>query len=191
MQSGNTHLLCLPAEILVMFTRHLEYAYEINSLAQTCQQLYSVANDSLFSYFAKECSPRGLDRIVKNDNARALYKLLMNGLNFDQYFRTTGHSTPILLTVDTDLSKIAELLLVYSEVLLKSDQCKYGSSLGGPGHRAHENDLEKTLYQAAIKGSLGVLKVLASSEAVGKWQIPLALAHAVNRGQIASVRYLI
>lgn len=191
MQSASTHLLCLPPEILVMITLHLEYAYEMNCLAQTCQQLYSIANNCLFSYYAKECSPRGLDRIVKNDNARALYKLLMNGLNFDQYFRTTGHSTPILLTVDTDLSRIAELLVVYSEFSLKSDQCKYGSSLGGPGHRAYEDDLEKTLYRAAIKGSLGVLKVLASSAAVKKWQISLALAYAVNRGQLASARYLI
>lgn len=105
----------------------------------------------------------------EEDNTRALYELLMNGLNFDQYFRTTGRSTPILLTFDTDLSETVELLLVYNENLLKRDQYKYGSSLGDPGHRAHENDLEKTLSWASIKGSLGVLKVLASPEEVGKW----------------------
>ncbi|KAJ6019797.1 ankyrin [Penicillium canescens] len=191
MQYDIKNLLCLPAEILEMITLHLEYAYEINSLSQTCQRLYSIASSCLFSYYTKECSPRGLERIVKNDNTGALYKLLVNGLNFDRYFRITGHSTPIHLTVDKDLSRIAELLVVYSEVFLQSDRCKYGSSLGGPGHRAHEDELERTLYRAANKGSLGVMKVLASSAAVNKWQRAVALAYAVNRGHLALARYLI
>lgn len=191
MQFDVNNLLCFPPEILEMITLHLEYAYEINSLAQTCHRLYSIANSCLFRHYAKECSPRGLVRIVKNDNARALYRLLVNGLNFDQYFRITGHSTPILLTVDKDLSGIAGLLVNYSELILQSDRCKYGSSLAGPGHRAHEDDLEKALYRAANKGSLGVMKVLASSAALKKWQMAIALVYAVNQGHLALARYLI
>ncbi|KAJ5577664.1 ankyrin [Penicillium hispanicum] len=191
MQYDVKNLLCFPFEILEMITLHLEYAYEINSLAQTCHRLYSVANSCLFRYYAKECSPRGLVRIIKNNNIRALHKLLVNGLDFNQYFRTTGHSTPILLTVNKDLSRIAELLVVYSEEILQDDRCKYGSSLGRPDHRVHENDLQSTLYRAANKDSLGVLKVLASSAAVGKWQPPIALAYAVSQGHLALARYLI
>ncbi|KAI9035667.1 ankyrin repeat domain-containing protein [Aspergillus affinis] len=174
-----------------IITLQLEYAYEINSLSQTCQRLYNIANNHLFRCYAKECSPRGLERVVKNNNARALYKLLTNGLSFDQYFRTTGYATTIMLTVETDLSKIAELLVAYSEVCLKSDRCKYGLSVCGPGHREYEDDLEGALYRAAIKGSLGVTKVLVSSTGVKKWQKPLALAYAVSRGQLALARYLI
>ena len=94
------------------------------------------------------------------------------------------------MTVDKDLSRIAELLVVYSEVFLQSDRYKYSSSLGGPGHRAHEDDLERALYRAANKGSLGVIKVLASSAAVEKWQKAVALAYAVNQGHSALARYL-
>ncbi|PLB46032.1 hypothetical protein P170DRAFT_429189 [Aspergillus steynii IBT 23096] len=79
MQSASANLLCLPVKILEIITLHLEYAY------------------------TKECSPWGLERVVKNNNTRALFNLLVNGLDFNQYFRTTGRSTPIILTVYADL----------------------------------------------------------------------------------------
>ncbi|GKZ98279.1 hypothetical protein AnigIFM59636_002686 [Aspergillus niger] len=191
MQSASRNLLQLPVEILEIITLQLEYAYEINSLSQTCRRLYNIANNHLFRCYAKECSPRGLERVVKNSNARALYKLLTNGLNFDQYFCTTGHATPIMLTVEKDLSKIADLLIAYSEVCFKNDRCKYGLSVRGPGHREYEDNLEGALYRAAIKGSLGVTNVLVSSTGVKKWQKSWALAYAVSRGQLALARYLI
>ncbi|KAJ5102459.1 ankyrin [Penicillium argentinense] len=191
MQYGIRNLLCFPNEILEMITQHLEYAYEINSLSRTCRRLYSVPNCCLFAHYAKECSPPGLERIVRNDNTGALYKLLVNGLDFDQYFRMTGRSTPIILAVDKDLSRTAQLLVVYSEVFLQNDRCKYGSSLGSPDHKAHRDDLERTLYRAANKGSLGVVKVLVSSAAVENWQKAIALAYAVDRGHLAVARCLI
>ncbi|KAL6229257.1 hypothetical protein BDW75DRAFT_225386 [Aspergillus navahoensis] len=191
MQSSIPNLTCLPNEILEMIALNLEYAYEVNSLAQTCQQLYGIANHCLFKYYAKECSPHGIERVVMNNNRAALYKLLMNGLNFDEYFRITQRSTPIKLTVDKNLSEVAKLLVVYSEVFLQSDLNKYGSSYGGPGHRAYENDLENALYRAAYKGSLDVLRVLASSSAVHHWQKVFALAYAVSQGHLALAKYLI
>lgn len=191
MQYDIKNLLCFPTEILEMITQHLEYAYEIKSLSETCQRLYSIANGCLFRQYAEKCSPPGLERIVRNDNTGALYKLLVNGLNFDQYFRMTGRSTPIVLTVDKDLSRIAQLLVAYSEVFLQNDRCKYGSSLGSPDHKTHKDDLERTLYRAANKGSLGVVKVLATSAAVERWQMAVALAYAVNQGHLAVARYLI
>jgi hypothetical protein len=74
---------------------------------------------------------------------------------------------------------------------LQSGRYKYSSSLGGPDYRAHEDDLERTLYRAASKGSLGVIKVLTSSVVVEKWQKAITLAYAVNRGHLALARYLI
>lgn len=191
MQPISTHLLCLPTEILEMITIELEYASEVNSFSQTCQLLYSIANHRLFTYFAKECSPRGFDRIVKNNDAGALCKLLVNGASLDQYFRTTGHPTPIRLTVEKDLSKAAKILVVYIEVILKNDERKYGFLPGSPGHREFEDDLERTLYRAAVNGSLGLLKAISSSPAVNWFQRASALAYAVGRGQSESARYLI
>ncbi|CAG8319759.1 unnamed protein product [Penicillium salamii] len=172
MQHDIKNLLCFPTEILEMITEHLEYAYEINSLSQICQRLYNIANGCL-RHYAREFSPPGLERIVRNDNTGALYKLLVNGLSFDKYFRMTGRSTPILLTVDKDLSGIAQLLVVYIEVFLQNDRCRYGSSLGSPNHRAHKDDLERTLYP------------------VENWQKAVALTYAVNQGHLSVARYLI
>lgn len=72
MQFDSKNLLCFPTEILELITEQLEYAYEINSLSQTCQRLYNIANVFLFRHYARECSPLGLERIVMNDNTGAL-----------------------------------------------------------------------------------------------------------------------
>ena len=185
------HLLYLPTEILEMITLQLEYASEVNFLSQTCRRLHSIANHHLFTYLAKECSPRGFECTVKSNDAGALCKLLVNGVSFDQYFRTTGYPTPIRLTVEKDLSIAAALLVVYIEFILENDKRKYGLLPGSPSHREFEDDLERTLYRAAINGSLGVLKAIASSPAVNRFQRLSALAYAVSRGQSASATYLI
>ncbi|KAJ6126137.1 ankyrin [Penicillium samsonianum] len=184
------HFLSLPTEILEFITIALDYASEVNSLSQTCQRLYGVANHRLYVDFA-ECSPRGLDRVVQNDNADALYRLLVNGVSFDQYFRTTGHPTPLRLTVEKDLSNVAKLLVVYLEVLLGNGKSEYRFLPGNPSYREYEDDLEWTLHLTAAKGSLGVLKAIASSLVVKWWQNASALAYAVRWGQLASARYLI
>ncbi|KAJ5477948.1 ankyrin [Penicillium desertorum] len=185
------NLLCLPTEILEMITLHLEYASEVNSLSQTCQRLYSIADRCLYKYYAKECPPHVLDRIVMDDNRDALYKLLVNGLNFHQYFRITDRSTPIIFTVDKDLARIAELLVAYSEVRLQSDRYRYTSSIFDPARREYDRDLEKALCRAAYKGSLGVLKVLVSSPVVTKLYKTIALRHAVKQSHLALAKYLI
>ncbi|KAJ5249560.1 ankyrin [Penicillium chrysogenum] len=185
------HFLSLPTEILELITIELDYASEVNSLSQTCQRLHGVANHRLYVDFAKECSPRGLDRVVQNDNADALYRLLVNGVSFDQYFRTTGHPTPLRLTVEKDLSNVAKLLVVYLEVLLRNGKSEYRFLPGNPSYREYEDDLEWTLHLSAAKGSPGVLKAIASSLVVKWWQNASALAYAVRWGQLASARYLI
>lgn len=169
----------MPTEILEIITLHLEYAYEVNSLSRTCQRLYSIADRSLYKYYAKECPPHVLERIVVDDNRDALYKLLVNGPNFHQYFRMTGRSTPIMLTVDKDLARIAELLVAYSEVRLQSDQYQYA------------RDLEKALCRAAYEGSLGLLKVLVSSPVVTGLYKAIALRYAVKQSHLALAEYLI
>lgn len=181
MPSARTNLLCLPVELLEMITLHLEYAYEINCLSQTCRRLYTIANDCLFRYYAKDCSPWGLERVVKNNNLQALKTLLQNGLDFEQYFRTTHHSSPIFLTADKDLSSMAELLLAHSDLW------------GGPRSDNCDRDIcfENALIGAARKGSLSVTKVLTSSTRVTKQQLASALGHAVKQDQLAVARYLI
>lgn len=54
MQWSVANLTCLPNETLEIMTLYLEYAYETNSLAQTCQRLYGIANLCLFKYYAKD-----------------------------------------------------------------------------------------------------------------------------------------
>ncbi|KAJ6189571.1 ankyrin [Penicillium mononematosum] len=182
------NLLWLPTEILEMITLHLEYAYEVKSLSQTCQRLYIIADTCLYKYYAKECPPHVLDRIVMDDNMDALYKLLDNGLNFHQYFRITDRSTPIIFTVDKDLARIAKLLVTYSGVRLQ-----YAPSIFDPAHRVYGRgrDFEKALCRAAYKGSLGVLKVLASSPVVTGWYKAIALRYAVKQSHLAMAKYLI
>ncbi|CAG7940231.1 unnamed protein product [Penicillium salamii] len=184
------HFLSLPTEIVKLITIALDYASEVNSLSQTCQRLYGIANHRLYVDFAK-CSPRGLNRVVQNDNADALHRLLVNGVSFDQYFRTTGHPTPLRLTVEKDLSNVAKLLVVHLEVLLGNGKSEYRFLPGNPSYREYEDDLEWTLHLAAAKGSLGVLKAIASSLVVKWWQNASALAYAVRWGQLPSARYLI
>lgn len=164
-----------------MITLQLEYASEVNSLSQTCQRLYSIASHRLFTDLAKECSPCGFDRIVRNNDAGALHKLLVNGVSFDQYFHTTGYPTPIRLTIEKDLSRVAKLLVIYIEVILENEDRKYGFLPGNPGHRDYKDDLEWTLYRAAVKGSLDVLKVIVSSPAVKGWQRASALVCGGSR----------
>ncbi|KAJ5555596.1 ankyrin [Penicillium sp. DV-2018c] len=193
MQSTSASLSCLPAEILEMITAELEYASEVNSLSQTCRRLYSIANHRLFKHFAKQCSPRGFDRVVTNNNANALHKLLANRAHFDEYFSASDYATPIPLTVEKDLSEVARLLVVYMESALEDSEMnlKYHYM---PGYRyavSYEDELVRTMCCAAGKGKLGVLKVTLSSKVMYPMADHDALVHAVHRGQFETARYLV
>ncbi|KAH8696530.1 ankyrin repeat-containing domain protein [Talaromyces proteolyticus] len=81
-------ILGLPLEILYLILDDLEYASDVNAVAQTCRRLYQVANNPyLYPKFAQACSPMGLERIANNNNVDAIRKFLSSGVDFDQLYR--------------------------------------------------------------------------------------------------------
>ncbi|KAJ5380691.1 ankyrin [Penicillium cataractarum] len=68
----------LPAEILHMIVEHMEYASDVHALSQTCRRLAAFGDKCLVSHFASQCSPRGLNRLIKNRNLTAVHTLVSN-----------------------------------------------------------------------------------------------------------------
>ena len=73
-------LLLLPNELLDTILEFLEYGSEVNAVAQTCVRLHDVADPHLYAHYAESYSPRGLIRMISNNNPKALQKLLSTGI---------------------------------------------------------------------------------------------------------------
>ncbi|KAI9042357.1 uncharacterized protein KD926_005652 [Aspergillus affinis] len=195
MPSASVNLVSLPVELLEPITLYLEYAYEISSLSQTCRRLHSVANYHLFNSFAEDCSPVGIERVVKNNNVDALRKLLDNGLRFEEYWRVTSEPTPLYMTIEEDLAGVAELLVAYSEAFVNGSKAIIGTSgcfqPSMPGIQHYLTGLKKTLHRAALKGSLGVIKAVASCNTIKGERLDSAVFGAIREGHLALVRYFL
>ncbi|GLI75197.1 hypothetical protein PoHVEF18_003450 [Penicillium ochrochloron] len=71
----------LSAELLGLVVGNLEYASDVNSLAQTCRSLDAFFKVPLYRSFAQKVSPRGLEAIIRQGNTAALLKLMTAGFN--------------------------------------------------------------------------------------------------------------
>lgn len=80
-------LSILPVEIIKLIIERLEYASEVNALAQTCRHLSDIATcPYLYPQYATRCSPQGFDRLVGNGNVESLRRLVSNGADLDRFF---------------------------------------------------------------------------------------------------------
>ncbi|KAJ5693159.1 ankyrin [Penicillium macrosclerotiorum] len=162
----------LPNEVLGLVMDYLEYASEVHALGQICAHLHAVVDAYLYAHYAREYSPRGLDRIIQNNNLAALRRLLAAGIGFHRYYCDTGHATPLPLAAKIGRAEVVRLLLEYDGVRFVAD------------------DLDRALLVAAAKNYVDVLRVLVSS-GMKPFALNKALRTAAEMGSLASVRYLI
>lgn len=72
-----------------MIIENLEYASEVNSLAQACRCLHGFATyRSLYPHWARACSSLSFDRLIKNGNYEALRKIVDYGADLEGYLRS-------------------------------------------------------------------------------------------------------
>lgn len=140
------HLLDLPPKILSIIISNLEYASEVNNLAQTCRQLSYFANAILYSYWAKKCSPAGIRRIVINENIDALRKFSSSGLTHQEY-SDVGRWTPLALACARGCTEgVRTLLEVYGSQIIPATDGKI-----------YSYDTLNPVFSAATNGHLEAL----------------------------------
>lgn len=154
------HLLDLPPEILDMIISYLEYASEVNNLAQTCRRVSYSANARLYSYWAKKQSPPdGIVRIVTNENVDSLRKLISCGLNHQEYsdgnhqkYLDTDKSwTPLRLAcVRGSTTVVRALLEIYGSQAIVASARYYGDNLLHIAARYGHLDIIKLLVEEGI-----------------------------------------
>ncbi|OQD87946.1 hypothetical protein PENSOL_c075G03209 [Penicillium solitum] len=80
-------LFSLPLELLLCITESLEYASDLNALAQACHLSHTIFNPQLYSIFANSCEPNVL-RLVETGNLSALRKLVSAGYRLFDFLET-------------------------------------------------------------------------------------------------------
>ncbi|KAJ5761508.1 ankyrin repeat-containing domain protein [Penicillium manginii] len=175
------HLSSLPLEIVQLVIEHLEYASEVNSLAQTSRHLCKIATSPfLYPQYARLCSPHGLDRLVANGNADSLRRLVANGVDLKKYLeygRFLREKSDRRWPVEVAASGgFADVLQVFRDVC--------GPDIVRPGD----------LNIAINKGDLDVLKPFFHGgvpDEVKKSLLKEYIEHTATRGSVASMKCMI
>jgi ankyrin repeat protein len=170
------HLLSLPVEVHDLIAGHLEYASELNALAKTCRGVFNTANRRLYKLFAKDCSPRGFSKIVKNKNVAALRKILP--LFLDRDCDEEGFFEGETKKLELDM---AEKLLAIIQIFI---------DLYGPQHDFHIIANPECAKAVLAPEDLLVLKVLSGAVKCTMTGV-LALQIAAKKGSLACVKFLL
>lgn len=92
-------LATIPTEVLWLVLSELDYASEVNAVAQSCRRLHEIANDYLYGHHARTYSPQGLHRVIEDGNVDAINKLFLAGVDFGDfyYLQASSSKTPLQL----------------------------------------------------------------------------------------------
>ncbi|KAJ5827777.1 ankyrin repeat-containing domain protein [Penicillium robsamsonii] len=169
------HLLSLPSEIYRLITEHLDYASELNTLGKTCRTLYGPANLLLYSHFVRDLSPKSFCRIVKNQNADALRKVLPSFMELEWHERFFDKE---------DLSWEADAASSYVEII------QIFVNLYGPGQTLRDiaSDPKSEFFSPTAEDRV-MFKLLADAAKSRIGEIALNVAAA--KGCIDCVRFLL
>lgn len=174
------NLMSIPTELVALIVDELDYASEVNAVAQTCHRLHDIANVRLYSFYAKRYSPHGLNRIVENGNVDAIEKLLSAGLNFDSayYSHGTETETPLLLAASAGQ---VDIINAFVDVRGPSVVLKWGPQL---------------LQDAAVNDHPNVVDLLLNmgvpvDEPTTGSNRRTALSFAAEEGSLESVKQLV
>ncbi|KAJ5105686.1 hypothetical protein NUU61_003033 [Penicillium alfredii] len=171
-------LLLLPNEILHHIIQHLDYASEVNAVAQTCRALHPLATARLYPHWATRYSPRSLDRIIENGNLDALRKLLSAGVYMDTYRKANKDQLPLAkAAAEGKVAVLQEFVDAYGPAVIK------------------EVGRMRPLMHGAVCGGLEVLKFLvehgAKHDTAAVLQLGDVLGFAAQHGSLAVIRYLV
>lgn len=177
-------LTSLPPELLAIAIQSLEYASDLNALAQTCKYLREMTTPHIYPDLARSFAPGSLLRLARSGNADAFRRLLFAGAKLQPYIKVPFADDPLTLAAARGHVEVIKTLVeAYGIPCLKEQVAE-----------------KKVSIIATEKGQINVLRYLLGvgvrrrsryDKATGKTIDKNCLGRAAAANQLSSLRFLL